>query len=110
MSIEQNIFDVLKGKFLTGENSIQNWGMTIYVVLLFLFIIASSHSVDKKVREIAELNKQVKELRAEYIDTRTYTMQLKLESTIRKKVESMELKPISQPPYLIKIVKEEEKN
>lgn len=109
MSIEQNIFDILKGKFLTGENSLKNWGMTIYVVLLFLLIIASSHSVDKKVMEISRLHKQVKELRAEYIDTRTQVMQLKLESTIRAKVDYMGLKPIDQPPYLIKIVKKENK-
>ena len=109
MSIEQNIFDILKGKFLTGENSLKNWGMTIYIVLLFLLIIASSHSVDKKVMEIANLNKQVKELRAEYIDTRTQVMQLKLESTIRAKVDYMGLKPVEQPPYLIKIIKKESK-
>lgn len=107
MSIEQNIFDILKGKFLTGENSLKNWGMTIYVVLLFLLVIASSHSVDKKVMEIANLNKQVKELRAEFIDTRTQVMHLKLESTIKAKVVDMGLKPIEQPPFLIKIVKKE---
>lgn len=109
MSIEQNIFDILKGKFLTGENSLKNWGVTIYVVLLFLLVIASSHSVDKKVMDIARLNKQVKELRAEYIDTRTQAMQLKLESSIRSKVDVMGLKPIEQPPYLIKIIKKESK-
>ncbi len=104
MSIEQNIFDILKGKFLTGENSIKNWGMTIYIVLLFLLIIASSHSVDKKVMEIAKLNKQVKESKAEYIEMRTRLMELKLESSIREKVAPTGLKPIEQPPYLIKII------
>lgn len=104
MSIEQNIFSILKGKFLTGENSLQNWGMTLYIVLLFLLIIASSHSVDTKVMEIAKLTKEVKELRAEYIETRTMLMQEKLESTVRAKVEPLGLKPITRPPYLIKII------
>lgn len=104
MSIEQNIFDILKGKFLTGENSLKNWGMTLYIVLLFLLIIASSHSVDTKVIEISKLNKEVKELRAEYIETRTILMQEKLESTVRSKVEPLGLKPITQPPFLIKII------
>lgn len=108
MSIEQNIFDILKGKFLTGENSVKNWGMTLYVVLLFLLIIASSHSVDTKVMEIAKLNKEVKELRAEYIETRTLLMQEKLESTVRSKVEPLGLKPITQPPFLIKIISKEQ--
>lgn len=105
MTLEQNIFNILKGKFFTGENSIQNWGMTIYVVLLFLLIIASSHSVYNKVMEIAKLNKEVNELRAEFIDTRTQLMQLRLESTIQGKVDTLGLKPQTQPPYLIKIVK-----
>ena len=50
-------------------------------------MIASSHSADKKVYEIARLNNEVKELRSELYDGRTRLMQLKMESSVVKKMK-----------------------
>ena len=66
-------------------------------------MIASAHSIDKKVMEIADLNKEIKELRAEFLDTRSISMKLKLESTIRARVLDQGLKPSETPPQVIKV-------
>lgn len=102
--LKNNIYDVLKGSFLTKEDSFKNWRFILFVVFLMLMMIASAHSSDKKVMEIAKLNSEIKELRAEFVETRSITMKLKLESAIRKKVENFGLKPSENPPFVIKVI------
>lgn len=101
--VKDNIYNILKGKFLVSEDSLKNWGLISFIVLLMLFMIASAHSSDKKVMEIAKLNKEVKELRAQFLDLRSISMKVKLESSIRKKVQILGLKPSENPPQVIKV-------
>jgi len=100
---------VLKGSFLTEEEGMRNWRVIFFVVVLILFMISSSHSSDAKVIEIAELNKEIKELQAYFVDTRTISMQLKLESGIRKRVDTLGLAPSVVPPTLIKVINKKDK-
>ncbi len=101
--ITNSVYDLLKGKFLIEEDSFKNWRFIFFIVALVLLMIASGHNSDKKVMEIAKLNKEIKELRAEYVDTRSISMKLKLESTIRNKVANYGLKPSENPPQVIKV-------
>jgi hypothetical protein len=100
---KNSIYDVLKGNFLVSNDSFKNWRFILFIVGLMLLMIASSHSSDKKVMEIAKLNKNIKELRAEFVDTRSISMKLKLESTIKNKVVGLELKPSENPPQVIRV-------
>jgi hypothetical protein len=102
--IKENIYDILKGDFLVNEDSFKNWRFILFIVFLMLLMIASSHSIDKKVMEISELNKEIKELRAEFVDTRSISMKMRLESTIRNKVADLDLYPSENPPQVIKVV------
>ena len=77
--ISNSVYDLLKGKFLIQEDSFKNWRFIFFIVALVLLMIASGHSSDKKVMEIAQLNKDIKELRAEFVDTRSISMKMKLE-------------------------------
>ncbi len=101
--VKDSIYNILRGKFLVSEGSLKNWGFISFVVLLMLFMIASAHSSDKKVMEIAKMNKEVKELRAQFVDLRSISMKIKLESTIRNKVVNLGLKPSENPPQVIKV-------
>jgi hypothetical protein len=101
--ISNSVYDLLKGKFLVQEDSFKNWRFIFFIVALVLLMIASGHSSDKKVMEIAQLNKDIKELRAEFLDTRSISMKMKLESTIRNKVGVFGLKPSENPPQVIKV-------
>ncbi len=98
------IYDVLRGSFLTDESAIKNWKVIVFVVSLLLVMIWSAHSVDEKVVKIADLNKLKRELRAEYVDTSTILMRMKLESAIRKKVADTGLEPAKDPPQKIKVI------
>ena len=102
--MKKSIYGVLKGRFLTDESAFKNWRMIIFIVGLLLIMISNAHSADKKVLKISELNKQKRELRAEYIDTQTTLMRMKMESNIREKAKKMGLQPTQTPPQRIKVI------
>ena len=64
-------------------------------------MIASSHSADRKVHQVAELNEEVRELRSEFVDMRSDVQRLKLESTVTNYVEKKGLNPSETPPKKI---------
>mgnify|MGYP003663503023 FL=1 len=101
--VKRGIYDFLRGSFLTDDSAFKNWRIIIFVVVLLLIMISSAHSADKKVIEISELNKLKRELRAEYVDTGTILMRMKMESNIRGKAKSRGLKPSENPPKKIKV-------
>jgi hypothetical protein len=105
--VKKSIYDVLKGGFLINESSLKNWIMIFFIVALLLIMISSAHSSDKKVLQISELNKLKRELRAEYIDTQTTLMRMKMESNIRQKAKKMGLHPSDTPPNRIKVINNE---
>lgn len=70
-------------------------------------MIASSHSADKKVHEIARLNNEVKELRSAFMDGRKKLMGLKMESSVIQKMAEKGLEPSVIPPKKI-IVKSQQ--
>lgn len=102
--VKKNVYDVLRGSFLTDASAFKNWRIILFVVALLLFMITSAHGVDGKVIKIAELNKKKRELRAEYVDTGTILMQMKMESNIRQKVASKGIFPSKTSPQKIKII------
>jgi predicted transcriptional regulator YheO len=105
MSFKDNIYNVLKGKFLVDEDALKNWVFILFLTFLALLMISSSHSVDKKVQAIAKLNRQKKELRAQFVATRSDLMKLKMESTVVKKLEKKGLFVSDEPPVKIIIKK-----
>lgn len=102
--LKTNIYDVLKGRFLTDESSFKNWRLIVFIVGLLLIMITSAHRVDQKVLLVAELNKKKRELSAEFIDTGTRLTRMKLESTVRRQVKSKGLTPPKSPPQKIRVI------
>jgi len=105
--VKKSVYDVLKGRFLTDESAFKNWRMIIFIVALLLILISNAHNADKKVLKISELNKLKRELKAEYIDTQTTLMRMKMESNIREKAKQMGLQPTQTPPKRIKVVQQD---
>ena len=105
MSFKDNLYNILKGKFLIDEDALKNWVFILFLTFLALLMISSSHSVDRKVQKIARLNRQKKELRAQFVATRSDLMQLKMESAIVKRLDGKGLFVSDEPPVKIKIKK-----
>ncbi|WP_299056349.1 FtsL-like putative cell division protein [uncultured Polaribacter sp.] len=102
--VKKKIYSFLRGSFLTDETAFKNWRIIIFVVGLLLIMISSAHNADKKVIKIADLNKLKRELRAEYVDTGTILMRMKMESSIREKAKRRGLLPLQTPPKKIKVI------
>jgi len=100
---KQMLYDILKGKFLVNEDAQKNWGFIVFLTALALFMISSSHQVDKKVQNIAKLNAEMRELRSQFVATRSDLMKLKMESTISKKLEENGLYSSQSPPQKITV-------
>jgi len=86
---------------LVSDGAFKNWRFIIFLSVLALIMIASSHSADKKVHRIARLNNDVKELKSEYLDVRMLLMQSKMESKIISEMARQGLQPSITPPKKI---------
>ncbi len=103
--MKKNINNILKGKFLVDEDAFKNWRMIIFLSVLALIMIASSHRADQKVHEIARLKQQVEELRSEAVDVRLELWKLKIESNVAKSMVARGVQPSNTPPKKIKVKK-----
>lgn len=101
--MKKSIYSILKGKFLVSDDSFKNWRVILFISGLALVMVASSHSADKKVYEIARLNNEVKELRSAYIDGCSRLMEMRMESTVSDKMSKKGLKLSETPPQKIRV-------
>jgi len=101
--MRKSIYDILKGKFLISDDSFKNWRVIIFISVLAIIMIASSHSADRKVHEIAQMSNEVKEWRSAFVETRSKLMRLKMESSIIRKMAEKDVKPSTVPPKKIRI-------
>lgn len=106
--MKKGFLDILKGKFLVSGDAPKNWLFIIYASSLATIMIASSHSADRKVHQVAALNEEVRELRSEFVDMRSDVQQLKLESTVTLIVEGKGLMPSETPPKKIMVKTDQE--
>ena len=58
--MKQRLINLIRGSFLVDEKYISNWIYIFLFLILGLVMISSSHSIDKKVYEIAGLNDEIK--------------------------------------------------
>jgi len=106
--LKEGFYNIIKGKFLVSDDAPKHWRFIIFLSVLALVMIASSHSADKKVHRISKLSAQVKELKSEYVDVRMQLMQSRMESKIIAPLESKGLQPSVTPPMRIRIIEKKE--
>lgn len=107
-----NVYSILKARFLINEeaNATKNWRFIVFLIVLAIIMIANTQRFEQKVFKIIDLSNDVKELRSEFVDRRSELMKLKMESTISAEMEERKILPAVVPPTKIKVLKEEEKS
>ena len=73
--------------FLAGKDSSKNWKMLIFISLLLMTSIYSSHSADQKIFLITKLNKEVNSLNSISVSTKVDLMNVKMESKVKSKLK-----------------------
>ena len=101
--VKQTLYNILKGKFLVDEDAKKNWGFIIFLTVLALLMITSSHQIDTKVQKISTLNKEMRRLRSQFVASRSDLMKLKMESSISKRLAENGLYVSQTPPQKIKV-------
>ncbi|MGV8993999.1 MAG: FtsL-like putative cell division protein [Flavobacterium sp.] len=101
--MKQNIYNILKARFLIREDSLKNWRFIVFLIFLAILMIGNTNHFEQKVFKIVALSSEVKELRSEFVDRRSELMKLKMESTVSRRMEVKEIFPSAVPPQKIKV-------
>lgn len=102
--MKKGFYNILKANFLINQDAYKNWRFIIFCTILAIIMIASSHSAEKKVHQIARLNNEVRELKSEFTERRSDLMKLKMESTITERMVEKGIGPSETPPNKIRVI------
>ena len=97
----RNFLSFLNIDFLAGKDSFKNWKMLLFISLLLMTSIYSSHSADQKIFFITELNKEVNSLNSISVSTKVDLMNVKMESNVKLKLKDNGFKNSDNPPTKI---------
>ena len=104
------LVDILRARFLINEGAAKIWGIILYTVFWCLLLIWNIQRYEEKVFLVGDLTHEIKMLRAEFVDTRSELMKLKMESTITRSLEEQGIFPSETPPTKIKVIKEKKQD
>jgi hypothetical protein len=105
--MKENLYNIVKGRFLVSDDTFKNWRFVVFLSILALIMIGSSHTADKKVHRIAKLSNEAKELKSEYLDVRKQLTQTKMESKLTAVMSKTGLQTSVIPPQKIIITKKQ---
>ncbi|MCM4155843.1 FtsL-like putative cell division protein [Gramella sp. AN32] len=102
--MKKGFYNILKANFLVNNDAVKNWRFIVFCTVLAIVMIASSHSAERKVHQIAKLNNEVRELRSEFVERRSDLMKIKMESSITRQMASKGIAPSETPPNKIRVI------
>jgi hypothetical protein len=105
--MKENLYNIVKGRFLVSDDTFKNWRFVVFLSILALIMIGSSHTADKKVHRIAKLSNEAKDLKSEYLDVRKQLTQTKMESKLTAVMSKTGLQTSTIPPQKIIITKKQ---
>ena len=100
----RSIKDILNGSLLTRGIILKHIGFIIWLTFLGIVYIGNSYHAEKIARSINQLQREVKDLRAESITTAAELMYVSRQSVVQQRVKNskLELKESVEPPFKIK--------
>jgi hypothetical protein len=101
--LAKGLSSVFSGSFLSNEKTLNHLPFILFLALLAVFYIANGYYADDKIREVNRSSNQLKELRSEYISTKSELMFASKQSEVAKAVEAMGLKEPVVPPKKIEV-------
>ena len=99
--LAKGLSSVFSGTFLTEEKNLKHLPFILFLGVMALFYIANGYYADDKIREANKISNQLKELRSEYISTKSDLMFASKQSEVAKSAEALGLKEPVVPPVKI---------
>ena len=97
----KNFLSFVNIDFLAGKDSLKNWRMLLFVSVLLMLTIYSSHSADQKIFLLTKLNKEVNTLNSVSVSTKLDLMNVKMESKVTTRLRKNGLSTSKNPPIKI---------
>lgn len=94
-------------EFITTERATSMLPFVLFMALLGMVYIWNMHQAENNIRDIDKLNKQVKELSADYKSAKADLAYKSTLSEVAKRADTLGLKEAIEPPQKI-VVKEDE--
>lgn len=98
---EKSLQQLLGGTFLTRDRAVSLLPFLFFLTFIAIFYIANTYLAEKTIREIEKVKKEVKELRYEYITTKSELMFHSKQTQVAKSLESTGIKESTTPPQKI---------
>ncbi len=92
---------VLDGAFFTRQDTRQWLQVIFFLAFLGLLYISNSYVAEKKIREITKTNRNIKELKFDYVQMRAKLVEQSRPSVLAERLEDYGIKPIVEPPNKI---------
>ncbi len=99
----RSIKDILNGSLLTRGIILKNIGLIIWLTFLGVVYIGNRYHAEQVARTMSDLQREVKDLRAESITTAAELMYISRQSVVIQMVKNnqLELKESVTPPFKI---------
>lgn len=101
--LAKGLSSVFSGTFLTNEKNLRHLPYVLFLAFIAILYIANGYYADDKIREFNKTSNQLKELRSEYISTKSELMFASKQSEIAKSAEKLGLKETVVPPTKIEV-------
>ena len=92
---------VFSGTFLTNESTLKHVPFLLFLAFIAILYIANGYQADDKIREVNKITNELKELRSEYISTKSDLMFVSKQSEVAKAAEPLGIKEPIVPPMKI---------
>ena len=100
--------EVLGGAILENKKAQRIFPYLLFLALLAFVYITNDYVLENKVRQITKMERNIKELRYEYISVKSDLMTLSKQSQLEKRLESLGIKENKEPVKTIVIDTKEE--
>jgi len=106
-AFEKSFLDIMGGRVLSRNNTRKFLPFLLFLALLAVFYIGNTYYAEKKNSKTNKLKKELKELRYDYITSKSELMFHSKQSEIVKKLSSTGIKESKEPPKKIHLEKDE---
>lgn len=106
-NVGKSVHDMLDGSFLTKDKFMRAMPFIIFLMILGVIYITNIFHVERTKRQIDDLEEELRELRYEYITSRSKLMYESKPSEIVKKLKETGIGESMDPPKKIMVSKDE---
>ncbi|MEQ8909081.1 MAG: FtsL-like putative cell division protein [Vicingaceae bacterium] len=103
----KGVKSLLSGNFLSKDQLVNTLPFVFFLTFLGICYIANGYQAERLIRRLYKTNNEIKELRSEYITTKSELMYISKQSQVAKATQPLGLRELTSPPKKIVITEEE---